>query len=227
LVAAVALPTLTAWVFTFQLGQGTWNDPLLVPTLLASSAAAGVALAVLAALALAARTRENLTRAVRDRVAVVVLSALAAMSALTALGYVTALTSGPRERAAVQVVLPGGSWAWVFWTQWLAVVVAVVLLVVPRLRRATAWAGAAMAATTAAVLSLYVALIPAGQVRPPVSLPPGTGTGRWAADVPSFVQTGSYHPSWTEYGVAVGLVALFVTVLLLASGPRPSQRHRH
>jgi Ni/Fe-hydrogenase subunit HybB-like protein len=75
-----------------------------------------------------------------------------------------------------------------------------------------------MTAATVAVLALYAALIPAGEMTPPVSLPPGTATGRWAPDVSSFVQAGAYAPSWTEYGVGVGLLTVFVAVLLLAYG---------
>lgn len=218
LLAALALPVLTSWVFTVPLGQATWNDPLLSPVLLASSAVAGVALAALAALALTARGHADPMGAVRGRLATLLLTALGVTFLLTALGYVTALTGGSKERALVAVVLPGGSWAWSFWTQWLAGGLAAVLLLLPRLRPVRAALGVAMAAAALAVLALYVSLIPAGEVTPPVSLPPGTAPGRWAPNASSFVQVGSYSPSWTEYGVAVGLLTVFVAVLLLAHG---------
>ncbi len=224
LVAALALPTLAAWVFTLPLGQATWNDPLLTPTLLASSATAGVALVSLTTLAFAVRSHQEVGRPLRDRLAVLLLTALGATFLLTVFGYVTALNSGPKERAVVQLVLPGGAWGWLFWTQWLAGLLAVALLAVPALRRGRAGLGVATAGATVAVLALYAALLPAGETRPPVSLPPGSATGRWGADTSSFVQVGSYLPSWTEYGVAVGLVTAFVAVLLLIRGPVTSRR---
>ena len=218
LLLALGLPVLTAWVFSFPLGQPTWNDSLLTPTLLASTATVGVALVAVAALAFTPRGQVRVAVAVRDRLATMLLGALGVTLLLTALGYVAALSRMPKERAVVELVLPGGAWAWLFWTQWLAGALAVALLVVPRLRAVRAALGVAMTAATVAVLALYAALIPAGEMTPPVSLPPGTATGRWAPDVSSFVQTGAYAPSWTEYGVGVGLLTVFVAVLLLAYG---------
>lgn len=224
LLLALLLPLLAAWTLTLPLGQSTWDDPLLGPTLLAAATTGGVAVAVLAALTLSARD-STATASESGRLPTVLVTALGATSLLTVLGYVTALTSGSKERTLVEVVLPGGSWQWVFWTQWLALVVAVALLLVPRLRHARLALGGATAAAVVAVLALLTALLPASSTRPPVSAPPGTGTGWRGVDTAPFAQIGSYHPTWVEYGVAVGLLAVFVAVLLVAHG-RASARDR-
>ena len=125
----------------------------------------------------------------------------------------------PRERAALDVILPGGSWQWLFWVEWIiGGVVPFLLLVVPSLRRR---AGPVAVASVLAMVGVYayrIELVVAGMVRPLIQFPPGIALGTSTGSGSNFQFEGLYHPTWVEYSITVGLLAL--VALLVMTGHR-------
>ena len=129
--------------------------------------------------------------------------------------YVTVLWGNvPAGRAALNLVLPGGSWAWIFWTEWIVGgVVPLALLVVPRLRRAPGSLGLAAVLTIVGVYAFRVELVVIGFINPLTQFPPGNAVGTYNPTASSFELVGRYSPTWVEYGIVLGIVALFLAIV--------------
>lgn len=222
-VAGFVSAAAAAGIFTLQRGRPVWTNGVVMPVFLVSTALAGTAVVLLVARASGAGhvlPRDALTGLRR-----VIIAMLAAELVLTAIGYLTAVRSAPAQWAAMQLVLPGGGWSWLFWTQWLAGgVIPLAILVTPRwLRRPGALdAGAALAIL--GVVASYVALVPGGLASPGIALPPGMAVGASVQGGVSFQAVGFYHPTLTEYGVLLGLLCVFLAVLASVAKPAATTR---
>jgi molybdopterin-containing oxidoreductase family membrane subunit len=138
---------------------------------------------------------------------------------LVAADYITILWGNvPRERAALNMILPGGSWQWVFWLEWVVGgVIPFLLLTVPGWRRRRRrWAlGASAALVLVGVYAFRVELVVGGLLKPLLSLAPGVSLGSFTAGTSSFQVTGTYHPMWVEYSIVVGLMAFLALLITL------------
>ena len=122
----------------------------------------------------------------------------------------------PRERAALNLILPGGSWQTVFWLEWVVGGVApLVLLMVPRLRASRTLIALAAVLAMVGVYAYRIELVVGGLVRPLVQLPPGIAKGTYQDGKSSFVYTGTYHPTWVEIAIVVGMFALLATFITI------------
>ena len=71
-----------------------------------------------------------------------------------------------------------------------------------------------------------------GFINPLTQYPPGIAVGTYNPATTSFQLVGSYHPTWVEYGIVVGLIALFATIVtfgyqrLHVMDSFPSAKHR-
>lgn len=220
IVGAVAAAASTAGVLTVQDGRAGWTG-LVLPSFLVSAVLAGMA-----AVMLIGRWRRVLGPAGGDagdeRLRRLIVAALVADLALTAIAYALAARSGPEVWAAMQVVLPGGGWSWLFWTQWLAGgLLPLAALAGPEWRRRPVVANTGLALCLVGVVASCVALVPASLSVPRISLPPGQSVGAAFRTSSSFQVLGFYHPTWTEWGVLVGLLSLFLAVLVLVTERAP------
>ncbi len=131
--------------------------------------------------------------------------------------YITVLWGNvPADRSALNLVLPGGSWSWLFWVEWIVGgVVPLAFLVVPRLKKLPGSLGLAAFLAIVGVLAFRVELVVLGFVNPLTQFPPGNAVGTYNPQTDSFQLVGSYHPTWVEIGIVLGLVALFAALVTI------------
>jgi molybdopterin-containing oxidoreductase family membrane subunit len=208
---AVLLHSVTAWIFGLQIAHAWWNTALMAPLFVTSAILSGTALVALVALLAQRYGYVEFPDDTKHTVRVILATAIAVDLFLVGCDYITiAWGNVPRERAALDLVLPGGSWQWLFWLEWVVGGVApFALLVLPRLRRLRWSLPAAAGLVLVGVYAFRIELVVDGLVRPLVQLPPGIAVGTYRAGHESFQLTGVYSPTWVEYLIVVGLVAAF------------------
>lgn len=213
---AVLLHSITAWIFGLQISRPWWNTALMAPLFVTSAILSGTALVALAALAAHRFDRVRLPETTWKALAGLMAAAIAVDLFLVGSDYITILWGNvPRERSALDLVLPGGSWQMVFWLEWIVGgLIPFVLLVVPRLRRRLDLLAVASALVLVGVYAFRIELVVGGMLRPLVHLAPGNALGSYRLGVASFQFDGVYHPSWVEYSIVTGLVA-FLSLLIL------------
>jgi molybdopterin-containing oxidoreductase family membrane subunit len=213
--AAVLLHSITAWIFGLQISRPWWNTALLAPLFVTSAILSGTALIALVALAARRFDRFDLPAETMTTLCGLMAVAIAVDLFLVGSDYVTILWGNvPRERAALDLVLPGGAWQSLFWLEWVVGgVVPFVLLVVPRFRARPALVALGSVLVLVGVYAFRIELVVGGMLRPLLHLPPGNAVGSYKLGATSFQFDGVYTPTWVEYGIVVGLVA-FLTLLI-------------
>jgi len=215
--AAVLLHSITAWIFGLQISRPWWNTALLAPLFVTSAILSGTALVALVALAARRFDRMELPAASWDALRTLMATALAVDLFLVGSDYVTILWGNvPRERAALDLLLPGGSWQWLFWLEWIVGgLIPFLLLVVPRFRRRLDLMAAASLLILVGVYAFRIELVVGGMVKPLLHLPPGNALGTFRLGQSSFQLDGIYHPTWVEYAIVLGLIALLSLIVTL------------
>jgi molybdopterin-containing oxidoreductase family membrane subunit len=214
---AVLLHSITAWIFGLQIARTWWNTALMAPLFVTSAILSGTALVAVAAAAAQwfahAKVPQQTWRVVTNLLVV----SLCVDLFLVACDYITILWGNvPRERAALDLILPGGSWQSVFWLEWVVGgAVPLVLLMTPRLRASRALIVVAALLAMVGVYAYRIELVVGGLVRPIMQLPPGIAKGSYQGDKASFVYTGTYHPTWVEISIVVGMFALLATFITI------------
>jgi molybdopterin-containing oxidoreductase family membrane subunit len=217
---AVLLHSITAWIFGLQISRPWWNTALMAPLFVTSAILSGTALVALVALAARRFDRFELPQETWTALAGLMAVAIAVDLFLVASDYITILWGNvPRERAALNVILPGGSWQTLFWLEWVVGgAIPFVLLVVPRLRRRFDLLALASFLVLVGVYAFRIELVVGGMLRPLVHLAPGNALGSYRLGQTSFQFDGIYHPTWVEYGIVAGLLAFLA--LLITFGYR-------
>jgi Ni/Fe-hydrogenase subunit HybB-like protein len=78
--------------------------------------------------------------------------------------------------------------------------------------------GALGLASVLVIIGVYafrIELVVIGFINPLTQYPPGNAVGTYNAQTTSFQFIGRYHPTWVEYGIIVGLVALFAALVTI------------
>ena len=129
--------------------------------------------------------------------------------------YITVLWGNvPADRSALDLVLPGGPYAWTFWVEWIAGgLVPLAFLLVPRLRRVPGSLGIAAALAVVGVYAFRIELVVIGFINPLTQFPPGNALGTFTPGATSFQLVGRYWPTWVEYSIVLGLFALFGAIM--------------
>ena len=214
---AVLLHSITAWIFGLQISRPWWNTAVMAPLFVTSAILSGTALVALVALAAHRFDRLDVPRETWGAVCGLMATALAVDLFLVASDYITILWGNvPRNRAALDLILPGGSWQWLFWLEWVVGgLVPFVLLVVPRFRSRLSLVAAASVLVLVGVYAFRIELVVGGMLKPLLHLPPGIALGTFSSTQTSFQFTGIYHPTWVEYSIVAGLMALLALVIAL------------
>ena len=212
---AVLLHSVTAWIFGLQISRAWWNTSLMAPLFVVSAILSGTGLVTLLALA-AERwgglvVPDDTKRWLRGLIAVSLLVDLFFVGS----DYVTILWGNvPAARSAIDLILPGGPWSWLFWGEWIVGgVVPLAFLLLPRLRRLPGSLGFAALLVVAGVYFFRIELVIIGFVNPLVQYPPGNAVGTYSPTTSSFELVGRYSPTWVEYGIVLGLVAVFLAIV--------------
>jgi Ni/Fe-hydrogenase subunit HybB-like protein len=109
-------------------------------------------------------------------------------------------------------------------------VIPLAFLVVPRLKKLPGALGLSAVLVIVGVYAFRIELVVLGFVNPLTQYPPGNAVGTYNAQTSSFQLVGRYHPTWIEYGIVIGLVALFAALVtvgyksLHVMGPSPDAK---
>lgn len=219
LVAAVAVHSVTAWIFGLQISRPFWNSALLAPFFIVSALVSGTAL-LLGVLILLRRFRylsfgDDLVAFIGRLLAVFILVEL---FFLTSEILTEAYPGAPEGLDAVRLLL-GGVGAPMFWIEvFFGGIVAVALLLHPRTRANGAWVGIASILTLVGVFFYRFNLLMTGFTLPLVDLP-AVQTGPGSPNSGTFLQNLEeglgYFPSAVEWGIFAGLIALGALVFTL------------
>lgn len=215
--AAVLLHSITAWIFGLQISRPWWNTSLMAPLFVVSAILSGTALVALVALAAQRFDRIQVPEETWKALAGLMAVAIAIDLFLVACDYITILWGNvPRERAALDTILPGGSWQTLFWLEWIAGgLIPFVLFVVPGLRRRVGLYAAACVLVLVGVYAFRIELVVGGMLRPLVHLAPGNALGSYRLGQTVFQFDGVYHPTWVEYGIVTGLFAFLALLIVV------------
>jgi molybdopterin-containing oxidoreductase family membrane subunit len=217
---AVLLHSVTAWIFGLQIARTWWNTSLMAPLFVVSAILSGTALVTLLALAAERWGRLDLPSETRRWLRGFITVSLIIDLFFVGCDYITVLWGNvPADRSALNLVLPGGPWSWIFWVEWIVGgVIPLAFLIVPRLRKLPGALGIAAVLVIVGVYAFRIELVVIGFVNPLTQFPPGNALGTYNPATTSFQLIGRYSPTWVEYGIVLGLVALFAA--LVTSGYR-------
>jgi len=212
---AILLHSVTAWIFGLQIARTWWNTSLMAPLFVVSAILSGTALVTLLALAAQRFGRVNLSEDTRRWLRGFIVVSLLVDLFFVGADYITVLWGNvPADRSALDLVLPGGAWSWLFWLEWIVGgAVPLAFLLVPRLRKLPGSLGVAAALAILGVFVFRIELVVIGFINPLTQFPPGIAVGTYNPQTTSFQLIGRYHPTWVEYGIILGLVALFATIV--------------
>ena len=192
---AIGIHVVTALLYAGLAARPAWMTAVLAPRFLATAFASGPALLILLAGALARAKVFDIGREAVERLSIIMTYAAAVSVLLAFLEAFTALYSGiPAAGEHLEYLFLGldghvGLVAWTY-SSWLLLLLALVVLLVPRLRRRQGLAYAATAAVLASVLvDKGLCLVTSGFVPSPLG----------------YVR--DYRPSLIELGVVAGIYA--------------------
>ncbi|MGA7833628.1 MAG: NrfD/PsrC family molybdoenzyme membrane anchor subunit, partial [Acidimicrobiales bacterium] len=212
---AVSLHTVTAWIFGLQISRAWWNTSLMAPLFVVSAVVSGVALVTLLALAAKRWGKFSLPTDTREWLRKFIVTALLIDLFMVACDYVTIYWGNvPASRGELNLVLPGGSWSWVFWGEWIVGgLIPVLFLAVPRFRQMKGSLGIATGLILVGVFCFRIELVIVGFVNPLIQLAPGTALGTYTPSTPSFELVGRYCPTWVEVSIVLGLISLCLAIV--------------
>ena len=217
LVVAVGVHTVTAWIFSLSAAHEFWHTALMGPWFVASALDCGTALVLIVVIAL-----QKAGRLTIERSSMVNLAKMLAVFTCVDLYFFACdlLTSGfpGGEGANVVAMLVTGPLAPFFWTQIACMVLACVILFVPRLRTKGGVVFAS-ALVIAGVFCKRCEILVGGFQIPNIEFADVANQmtiTNWESGMSLFGYQGLvYWPTPLEFGVALGVVALGGFLLLL------------
>jgi molybdopterin-containing oxidoreductase family membrane subunit len=214
---AVLLHSITAWIFGLQISRPFWNTAMMAPLFVTSAVLSGTALVALIALAAHRFDRLKIPKETWSTVCTLMAVTLAIDLFLVACVYITILWGNvPRERAALDLILPGGSWQTLFWLEWvIGGIVPFVLLVVPRYRARLGLVAVASVLVMVGVYAFRIELVVGGMLKPLLHFAPGNALGTYHPGHSVFQYDGIYSPTWVEYAIILALFAFLSLIITL------------
>ncbi len=219
---AIAIHSVTAWIFGLQPARPYWDSAILAPLFITSALVSGLGLLILVILA---TRRAHLLDVPADTISWLgglLVVFIATDFFMLFADYLTALYAGGPLRTDPINLLLSGQYSWIFLGEIGLGVIAFVLLFT---KRARANLGIVALAAALAVVSIFLkrfGLILAGFHYPLVASEPGISVGEvtstTATGIPTeapFAVLGSYTPTGIEIAVIVGILSLWLLALVV------------
>jgi molybdopterin-containing oxidoreductase family membrane subunit len=215
---AVALHSITGWIFALQIGRGSWFSPLVAPMFIMKALVSGLALMLVVAILADRFTHFELSRELIPE-----LGKVLGIFVAVHIVYLVAAERLPHAWAEnfefwsiTSGFLVGDTLSFWLWTV-LGGVIPLVLLSIPSLRRRT-WA--VFTASVFAIVGILfegVNLIFTGYSDLNIDAAPGVTTGTEYSGIGSniWATAGSYTPTVVELLISLGLVALGALIVTL------------
>ena len=224
---AILVHSVTAWIFGLLVARPFWNTALLAPLFISSALVSGTALVLLIAWITARVTRWSPPGHVFSDLGKLLAWFVAVDGFLLAAEVLTVYTSRqPTHTDPLQILLTGDL-AVLFWMEVsLGLLVPFVIFAVPRLRARPGLLLAAAGLAILGVLAKRVNILIPGMYEPLVGMAPGIPAGRPGQ---AFEPAAAYVPTWVEWGVLIGVVALICALItagvryLVAPREEPSE----
>lgn len=209
---AILVHSVTAWIFGLLVARPFWNTPLLAPLFISSALVSGTSLVVGTGYVVERVTDFRVGDGVYAGLRRLLLWFVAADVFLLFTEVMTTFVSGEPEHREQLDILLSGRLAPVFWSEiGLGVVVPVLLLLSRRGRRPATLAVASLL-LLAGVFAKRINILFAAEFQPLVGLAPGIPGGRAGQ---SFRPDEVYLPSWVEWGVLIGMLSFFLSIVTL------------
>ena len=219
---AIAIHSVTAWIFGLQPARPYWDSAILAPLFITSALVSGLGLLIV--VILAAR-RFRLLDVPAETVSW--LGGLLAVFIATDFfmlfaDYLTALYAGGPMRTDPINLLLSGQYSWAFFSEIALGLVAFLLLFTKRTRANLGIVGLAGVLAVVSIFFKRFGLILAGFHYPLVASQPGISVGEvtstTASGIPTeapFAVLGSYTPTGIEIAVIAGILALWLLAVVL------------
>ncbi|UWG46613.1 Polysulfide reductase, NrfD [Halanaeroarchaeum sp. HSR-CO] len=215
---AVALHSVTGWIFALQIGRGDWFSPLVAPMFIMKALVSGLALVIVTAVLADRYTRFELSRDLVPE-----LGKILGVFVAVHIVYLLAAERLPHAWAAnfdfwsiTSAFLIGDTPYFWLWTI-VGGAIPIALLVFPSLRRQV-WA--VVTASVFAIVGILfegVNLVFVGYDEVPIADAPGVTTGReytgFGADI--WATSGTYTPTVVELAISVGIIAVGALIVTL------------
>ena len=215
---AVALHSVTGWIFALQIGRGDWFNPLVAPMFIMKALVSGLALLLVTAILVDKFTRYDLPRELLPNLGKVlgVFIAIHIVYLVAAERLPYAWAENFEFWSITSAFLVGDSIHFWIWTV-VGGAIPIALLVVPSIRERL-WA--IFAASVLAIVGILfegVYLIFTGYEYLNVDAAPGvtTGTDYTGIGANIWATAGSYSPTGIELLVSVGIIALGALIVTL------------
>ncbi|MBX7159299.1 MAG: polysulfide reductase NrfD [Acidimicrobiia bacterium] len=210
---AVAVHSVTAWIFGLLVARPFWNSALMAPLFLSSAMVSGTAMIILVAITVRRTTSFSFREDVIERLGRLMLWFIAADAFLLFAEILTTYTSGQPDHLAQLDELLTGKLAPVFWAEILVgVVVPFVIFSRTSWRKRTGLVVTASVLTLVGVFFKRINILLSSLFEPLVGLSPGIPGGRPGQE---FTPDAIYIPTWVEWGVLVGMAAFFFSLVTL------------
>lgn len=229
---AVAIHSVTAWIFGLQPARPYWDSAILAPLFITSALVSGMGLLII--VVLLAR-RFQLLSVPADTISW--LGGLLAVFIVTDFfmlfaDYLTALYAGGPNRTDPVNLLLSGQYSWVLLSEIGLGVLAFLLLLTKRARANLPLLALAGALAVISIFFKRLGLVLAGFHNPLVSSQPGISLGEvtstTASGIPTeapFATLGSYIPTGIEIAVIAGMLALWVLAIAVGIRFLPIREH--
>jgi molybdopterin-containing oxidoreductase family membrane subunit len=217
---AIAVHSITAWIIGLQRAHADWFSTVMAPLFVASALMSGLGLLILVTLAL---RRTGYLRVPDSTISWLggLLATFVAVDLFFTLSQMLTFrwARQPDQLTAAEVLL-GGRYSWTFWAEVVLSVVALGMMIAPSVRRRTGMVGVASGLSILAILMVRLSLILGGFNEPLVNWAPGvalgTPPGATATGIPNaspFDTIATYNPTWVEYSISVGFLALWGLIM--------------
>ena len=213
--AAVFVHAVTAWIFGLQISRGFWYSAIMPPLFITSALVSGLSLVIIVAFIARRAGRVSFG----DDLGGFLGGLLCVFLAVEAFLVLSEVLAGYYPGIPTDAVhqLFSGRYAPGFAVEIIVgLVVPFVLLAVAAWRRRPA---VVVLASVLALIGIFVHranLIVIGLGKDPIPLPPGTPLGTPQANGSSFHPTSVYFPSWSEFLIVIGIIALSALLFTLA-----------